>query len=102
MVKAYPCGRPVDGRPRYGMTPVQAILYRDLVDRFGHAKGLSFQICQRPTALRLGLEAKMHVIRETKALVERGWIEETEPRGYYRLIEPVMRFPKVPTRWEEE
>lgn len=44
-VPAFPLGQPVDGRPRYGMTPAQADVYRCLVKHKPHndAFGINFR-----------------------------------------------------------
>jgi hypothetical protein len=102
MVKAYPLGEPVNGMPRHSMLPAQAILYRDLVDRFGNDPAQAFKIDQRRTAKRLGFGGKVNLMWQTKQLCDRGWLEKVFERGAYRLVEPIMRFPKVPTRWEEQ
>lgn len=91
-VQAYPLGEPVDGRPRYGMTPDMARIYRWLVDnrpRFGQ-----WQICFTDLSEALETErstAHMHIV----GLVERGWLEPGERNGghtLYSFVHPVRVF----------
>jgi hypothetical protein len=91
-VPAYPLGEPYDGRPRYGMTPAQAEVYRWLVQHKPHhdAFGVNF----RELAFRMAshLETSHACVR---ALVERGWLEVAEYRPsatVYRFVHPVRQF----------
>lgn len=86
-VPAFPLGRPVDGRERYGMTPEQAVTYRWLVKHRPHDKAfvVSFRVLGRDLMTSEG-----HAHARVKALVERGWLER-EDAGY-RFVHPVMTF----------
>lgn len=88
-VPAYPLGEPYDGRPRYGMTPAQADIYRWLVQHKPHhgAFGINF----REVAWRMTChQSKIH--DHVRALVERGWIEDLGEYTKYRFVHPVKKF----------
>lgn len=91
-VPAYPLGEPFDGRPRYGMTPAQAEVYRWLVANRPHHG--EFPLCFTDLCAALETErstAHMHIV----ALVERGWLEAGEPNGghtRYSFVHPVRVF----------
>lgn len=86
-VPAYPLGRPLDGRNRYGMTPEQACLYRWLVKHKPHDR--KFGINYRETAWRMARHyTKIHA--SVQALIDRGWLDG---RGNaYAFVHPVMKF----------
>lgn len=92
-VPAYPCGRPVDGRPRYGMTPEMAAAYRWMTEHKPHDQ--PFGINFRETAWRM---ARHHgSFHETvQHLVERGWLHKLDDvnhmNGTYCFVHPVMQF----------
>lgn len=94
-VPAYPLGEPVDGRPRYGMTPDQARAYCWLVNHRPHFG--QWQICFTEMCAALETErstAHMHVM----GLVERGWLEPGESNGghtRYAFVHPVRMFKAV-------
>lgn len=91
-VPAYPLGEPVDGRPRYGMTPDMARVYRWLVQNRPHFG--EFQICFSDLCAALDTErstAHMHIV----GLVERGWLEPTDLNAghtRYSFVHPVRVF----------
>lgn len=91
-VPAFPLGQPVDGRPRYGMTPEMACAYRWLVKYKPHDE--SFAVNFRETGWRMARHpSKIHAT--VQALVERGWITpDASPGRYttYRFVHPVMQF----------
>jgi hypothetical protein len=90
-IPAHPLGIPVDGRPRYGMTPDQACLYRALVKAMPHDK--AFRMKFRTAAAKMGIDtSRLHV--RMQALVERGWMHQHR-RGVYGFVAPVKLF-KVP------
>lgn len=83
-IPAYPLGRPTD-RERYSMTPPLARLYRRLAEhRAVHG--------ELPSMSALGSTAPIFYMFQR--LMERGWLKKIGHR--YDLVEPVMRFPKVP------
>lgn len=101
-VQAYPLGRPTK-KLRYGMTPSMAIVYADLVKRFGDRPRTPFTISMRDTGYRC-LNPSTHAQDVVRNLVDRGWIEPTTRNGSwtkYRFVHPVMRFPKVPNIWSD-
>lgn len=90
-VPAYPLGEPFDGRPRYGMTPEQARVYRWLVANRPHFG--EFQLCFTDLCDAIGIErstAHKHIV----SLVERGWLEHAPNGGHtrYALVQPVRVF----------
>jgi hypothetical protein len=88
-VSAFPLGQPTDGRPRYGMTPFQARIYRWLVENKPHAE--PFNILSRDVAWALNSSphhAKYH--DAVRALVERGWLDGDWYS--YQFVHPVMTF----------
>jgi len=88
-VPAFPLGQPTDGRPRYGMTPFQARIYRWLVENKPH--GEPFNIVFRDVAWALNScphPAKYHIA--ARALVERGWLDGDWYS--YQFVHPVMTF----------
>jgi len=88
-VPAFPLGQPVDGRPRYGMTPDQAEVYRWLVSHKPH--DADFGINFREVAWRM-LRHPSKVHANARALVERGWIENRGGYTKYRFVHPIMTF----------
>jgi len=93
-VPAYPLGRPVDGRPRYGMTPEMAAAYQWLVAHKPH--DAEFAVNFRESAWRMARHhGSFHLT--VQGLVDRGWIEKSGflKRGgqsTYRFVHPVMTF----------
>jgi hypothetical protein len=87
---AYPLGRPVDGRLRFGMTPEQAFLYRSLVAEV-EDEYASFSINTRLYAKRLHRTSHSHIFRHIEHLIERGWIM-VSGYGRFKFVHPVMRF----------
>lgn len=91
-IPAHPLGQPIDGRPRYGMTPDQAAVYRWLVQHKPHNS--PFGVNFREVAWRmLRHESKIHA--NAQALVERGWLEVAEANAShttYRFVHPVRHF----------
>lgn len=86
-VPAYPLGKPLDGRERYGMTAEQAALYRWLVNNKTH--DAPFPMLFRDVAKRANRDlSKVH--DQVAALVERGWLKKVGDR--YAFVHPVMRF----------
>lgn len=85
-IPAYPLGRPVDGRARYGMTPEQAHVYRWLVKNKPH--DMPFSINTRELSV---IMATKHsgIHQRVRALVERGWIEGHG--SFYRFVAPVRQ-----------
>lgn len=90
-VPAYPLGHPLD-RDRYSMTPAMAAVYRYLVDGYD-ATGWMPSLAA--VAQRFGFSSRAEVSRVFAQLVERGWLRR-DGHGRYTLVEPVMRFLKVP------
>jgi predicted DNA-binding transcriptional regulator len=88
-VPAFPLGRPVDGRPRYGMTQEQAHVYNWLVKRRPHNG--TFNINFREVAVTMAT-THTNTYARVQALVERGWL--TKDDGGYRLLHPVKVFRK--------
>jgi len=90
-VPAYPLGRPVDGRPRYGMTPEQARIYRWLVKNRQH-NGV-FRMGFRDVAAGTG--AGLRFVHEcVQGLVERGWLHVVPNNSHtlYGFVHPIKRF----------
>ena len=86
-VPAYPLGIPVDGRPRYGMTPEMACLYRWLVKYRPHNG--PFAVSFREAALA-HLTGVHNIHLRVTALVERGWLKKTH--GRYSFVKPIRHF----------
>lgn len=86
-IPAYPLGKPLDGRARYGMTPEQAALYCWLVKNKPHdgAFAMKFRDVAAKSNRALG-NTQMQI----SALVERGWLEKSGDR--YAFVKPVMQF----------
>lgn len=90
-VPAYPLGRPVDGRERYGMKIEQARVYCWLVQNKPH--GEPFKIDFRKTGAATGYgtsTAHSCVV----GLCQRGWmaVVPSKTKGIYRFVQPVMMF----------
>jgi len=86
-VPAFPLGQPVDGRPRYGMTPDMAEFYSWLVKYKPHTGvfGINF----RESAWRmLRHPSKVHF--SVRSLVERGWLDGEG--NTYSFVHPIMHF----------
>lgn len=91
-IPAFPLGQPVDGRPRYGMTPEMAAVYRWLVKYkphngpfVVHFRETAWGMASHPGALHLTM----------RGLIERGWLTtDSSPGRYttYRFVHPVMQF----------
>ena len=86
-VPAYPLGKPLDGRERYGMTPEQASLYRWLVKNRPHDQPflMQFRDVGKMSNRSLG---KTHV--QVAALVERGWLKKVG--DLYAFVHPIRHF----------
>lgn len=94
-VPGFPLGQPKDGRPRYGMTPEQARLYRWLLKSRPHH--IPFPMHFRDAEVDIGIgKASLH--RCMQGLVERGWVDHAPNGGHaeYRMVRPVKRFRSVP------
>jgi len=92
-VPAHPLGIPVDGRPRYGMEPEQAKLYRWLLANRAHHEEFRFDF--RAVALAIGSHhGTVHNL--TKGLVERGWLYRADNSNHlkviYGFVQPVVHF----------
>ena len=86
-IPAYPCGKPLDGRDRYGMTPEQGALYRWLVKNRPHDGAFAMKF--RDVAAKSNRDlCKTHI--QITALVERGWLEKVG--DLYAFVKPVMHF----------
>lgn len=90
-IPAFPLGRPIDGRKRYGMTPSQARIYRWLVANRSHTD--TFMVAFRVASADIGINLSC-IHSCVVELVARGWIAEVHQhgRGVYRFVEPVMMF----------
>lgn len=86
-IPAYPLGRPVDGRLRFGMTPEQAHVYRWLVKNRPHDRAFVVNFRSVAKAM-MTKEGNAH--QRIMALVERGWLERDD--AGYRFVHPVMMF----------
>ena len=86
-VPAFPLGQPVDGRPRYGMTPEQAHVYRWLVKTRPHDRAFTvdFRHIARAMASTNG-----NIHGRVMALVERGWLDRDD--AGYRFVQPIRVF----------
>ena len=95
-VPGFPLGQPPDGRPRYGMTPQQAQLYRWLVQSRPHH--VPFRLHFRDAAEQLGM-ALSSVHWCLMELVDRGWVEQLANGAHtqFQMVPPVKRFGSVPT-----
>ena len=89
-IPAYPLGKPVDGRLRFGMTPDQARLYRWLVKHKPHSDAFTMNF--RDIAARLGKQYHSKVHDHAMALVKRGWLKRDGE--LYQLVEPVKYYPE--------
>lgn len=92
-VPGFPLGQPVDGRPRYGMTPEQATAYRWLVGNRPHDE--PFCLNFRNVAWNLQRHhGRTH--RVISGLMERGWlikVDAPDPRAVtYAFVHPVITF----------
>lgn len=90
-IPAYPCGKPLNGKERFGMTPEQAKVYRWLVAHRSHKE--PFVIYFREMARVFNCQPGV-VHRHVQCLRERGWIMKT-CRDSYMFVEPI-RFLKEP------
>lgn len=93
-VPAHPLGQPIDGRPRYGMTPEQAVIYRWLAAHKSHTA--AFKPLCREVSAATGLKLSV-VHRSLIELCERGWLMahlcQSEVRATtYSFVHPVMHF----------
>lgn len=90
-VPAFPLGQPVDGRPRYGMTPEQAAAYRWLVANRSHLHAFLLDFRDVAAGVPMHLSTLHHCVRE---LVDRGWLYEVrgETQTRYGFVAPVMHF----------
>lgn len=90
-VPAFPLGQPVDGRPRYGMTPAQADVYRWLVKHKPHDAPFGINFRNLAFCMARHLENSHASVR---SLVERGWLESegNSSATVYRFVHPVMTF----------
>jgi len=92
-VPAFPLGQPVDGRPRYGMTPEQSCVYNWMVKHKPHDG--PFGVNFRGVAWRM---ARHHgtIHKTLGALVERGWLHHIDAPNHldvtYAFVHPVMTF----------
>lgn len=100
-IEAHPLGKPSD-RLRYGMTPAMAQMYADILSRVGNEPSLDFNPDLRGMAVRLGLAPKGIGRLQTQLaeLQKRGWVKKVWGTKKYRLVPPVMHFPRVPAQWE--
>ena len=93
-VPAFPLGQPVDGLPRYGMTPEQACLYRWLVKHKPHDG--PFEINFRAIAPLFLVSAHSLIHDRVMNLIERGWISPhgngKRLTGRYRFVHPIKQF----------
>lgn len=91
-VPAFPLGQPLDGRPRYGMTPYMAHLYRWLIAN--RAQEGEFKLSFRDISEATG-ESLSSVHAGVRGLVERGWLHRTEyarSQARFAFVHPIMRF----------
>lgn len=88
-IPAYPLGRPVDGRERYGMTPEQAHIYRWLVLNRPHDGSFRLNFAQLGEVM---LCKRWNVFKRVMALVDRGWLKPCKAHGTYEFVQPVMLF----------
>lgn len=86
-IPAYPLGKPLDGRARYGMTPEQAYIYNWLVRNRPHDRpfAISFRAVALAMAAPLG-----NVYTRVQGLIERGWL--TRDDAGYRFVAPIRTF----------
>lgn len=91
-VPGFPLGQPHDGRPRYGMTPSQAAVYRWLVrnkPHDGHFKP-NCRECAAATGIALNW-----VHKALTELCDRGWLDAIlcasgSRASNYAFVHPVM------------
>lgn len=99
-IEAHPLGKPSD-RLRYGMTPSMAIVYADLIRRFGDKPDEPFCADMRGIARRH--RAALNQVHSVIAgLCERGWIMHggrINGWNQYRFVLPITVFPKIPKVW---
>ena len=88
-VPALPLGQPVDGRPRYGMTPEQAHVYRWLVLHRPHQGAFCVNFAEIGEVM---LCKRWNVFGRVEALIERGWLKAHKARGTYEFVQPVRLF----------
>lgn len=93
-VPAFPLGRPVDGRERFGMTPEQARIYRWLVQNKPLDKEFKPRCREVSRETGISLHAVHHSMRELDA---RGWLigipcKPSAVVTKYRFVQPVMMF----------
>lgn len=90
-IPAFPLGQPVDGRPRYGMTPEQATVYRWLVAHRSHLHVFRLDFRDVASGVNMHLSTVHHCVRE---LVDRGWLYEVMAKTHtrYGFVHPVMHF----------
>lgn len=86
-IPAYPLGKPLDGRARYGMTPEQAYVYRWLVAHKPHTT--PFAVAFREVAQKM-VSTPGNIHARVNALIERGWI--TRDDAGYRFVLPIRTF----------
>lgn len=89
-VPAYPLGKPVDGRDRFGMTPEQAKVYRWLVLHRSHTEPFVIYFRDMASIFRT-FPGDIH--RHVQCLQERGWIKKTS-RDCYTFVEPIKHYPE--------
>lgn len=91
-VPAFPLGQPVDGRPRFGMTPEMARAYRWIVNNRPHDEPFRLLFDD----ISAGMETERSTVHLLiVGLVERGWLERISDGKHltqYALVHPVMRF----------
>lgn len=90
-IPAFPLGQPVDGRPRYGMTPEQAAVYRWLVANRPHNGVFRLDFRNVASGVPMHLSTVHRCVRE---LVDRGWLYEVlgKTQTRYGFVSPVMHF----------
>lgn len=86
-IPAFPLGIPLDGRPRYGMTPEQACLYRWLVKHRPHEKAFAIRFREAAFSQLTGVGC---VHARVMALVERGWLKPVGKR--YAFVKPIQHY----------
>ena len=90
-VPAYPLGRPVDGRERFSMTPVQAKVYRWLVANKPHGEPFTIDFRKTGEAIGYGTSTAHSCV---VGLCQRGLMSVVpcKTKGIYRFVPPVMFF----------
>jgi hypothetical protein len=91
-IPAFPLGRPVDGRERFGMTHEMARVYRWLVAHRPHDGNFAVDFREAGDALGIPSCGTVHYL--TTALVERGWLKLVNGARYerYQFVHPVKVF----------